>query len=170
VSARSVSAIWTAAAAWLLVVCSLVLWSLAPVVVGWRPSVIVTGSMLPLIKPGDVVVADPGARPRRGQIVLVADREAPTGRLAHRVVAINPDGTLITKGDANPTPDSVRHRVSDVVGVVRLVVPRAGRLALLRAHPDRGDLAWALMTGLAALAFVATHHSRPRTQGGSRGR
>jgi len=158
-SRQSVSTISTACTAWLLVVCSLVLWSLAPMVWGWKPAVVMTGSMMPVISPGDVVLVNPGQVPKRGQIVLVRDPEVPTGRVAHRVVAIAPDGTLTTKGDANPTADSVRHPASDVIGVARLVVPRAGRLALLRGRPTRDDLLWALITGMAGLGFAATYRS-----------
>jgi signal peptidase len=157
----SASSIWTPCAAWLLVVCSLVVWSLIPMAWGWQPAVVMTGSMMPVISPGDVVVVAPGQVPERGQIVLVRDAEVPTGRVAHRVVAIAADGTLTTKGDANPTPDSVCHRASEVIGVARLVVPRAGRLALLRARPTRDDLLWAVVTAIAAVGFAATYRARP---------
>ena len=63
---RSVlSVLGTVATSWLLVVCSLVVWSLAPVVLGWKPSLVLTGSMWPRIKPGDVVLVEPGRVPQR---------------------------------------------------------------------------------------------------------
>ncbi len=155
----SASTVSTACTAWLLVVCSLVLWSLVPMAWGWKPVVVMTGSMMPAISPGDVVLVAPGQVPERGRIVLVRDPQVPTGRVTHRVVAVAADGTLTTKGDANPAADSVRHHPCDVIGVARLVVPRAGRLALLRAHPTRDDLLWALVTAAAAIGFATTYRS-----------
>ncbi len=162
---RLLIGLWTAAAAWLLVVCTLIACSLAPLLLGWKPSVIVTASMMPSIKPGDVVVVDPDRKPALGQIVLVNDPEAATGRIAHRVTAIDPDGTMTTKGDANQSVDSVRHGLTDVVGVARLVVPGAGRLAVLRTHPSHGDRLWALMTAVAASVFALTHGLTRRSGG-----
>ncbi len=144
----------TAALAWLFVLGCLALWSLGPVAVGWRPSVVVTGSMLPTIRPGDVVVVDPhpGAL-RRGMIVLVRDASMPSGRVAHRVLQVKGNGNLVTKGDANPTPDHAERRPADVVGQVRLVVPAAGRMAMLRHRPGRGDVAWAVVAVAACLTL-----------------
>jgi signal peptidase len=144
----------TAAVAWLFVLGCLAVWSLGPVAVGWRPAVVVTGSMEPTISPGDVVVVDPDAgRPRAGQIVLVRDPAMPSGRVAHRVVVVKGNGNLVTKGDANPTADGGERRAEDVVGSVRLVVPGAGRLAMLRHGPSRGDLAWAVVAVAACLTL-----------------
>lgn len=156
---RGASAVDTVSTSWLLVVCSMVVWSLAPVIWGWQPNLVVTGSMMPKLKPGDVVmVASPTLdRPvQRGQVVLVGDPEAATGRVLHRVVRVGADGTLTTQGDANPSPDVHRHGPDEVVGVARLVVPGAGRLALLLAGVpttprDRG---WAAVTLLALALFV----------------
>ena len=150
----------TAALAWLFVLACLALWSLGPLVVGWRPAVIVTGSMLPTVRPGDVVVVDrhPG-RLRRGEIVLVTDASQPSGQVAHRVVEVKGNGNLVTKGDANPTRDRAERRPADVVGVVRLVVPAAGRLAMLRHAPTPGDWAWA---GAAVLACLTLGAVRPQ--------
>jgi signal peptidase len=152
----------TASAAWLMVVCSLVLWSLAPMALGWKASVVTTGSMLPDVKPGDVVLVDPAGTPKRGSVVLVNDPDVPTGRVAHRVVAVNADGTPTTKGDANPTQDSTRRARADVVGVARLLVPTAGRLALLRTQPTRDVQVWAAITLIAALTFAFTHRPAAR--------
>jgi signal peptidase len=143
-----------AAIAWLAVICTLVTWSLIPMVAGWQPAVVMTGSMMPVIQPGDVVVVDPGVTPVRGQIVLMDDPEVHTGRVAHRIVSVDPDGTFTTKGDANQTVDSVRRSPQGVVGVVRLVIPAAGKLALARTSQDRGVRLWVAATVLASLVVV----------------
>jgi len=146
----------TAAATWLLVVGCLAVWSLAPLLVGWRPVVVVTGSMAPRVHPGDVVLIDPGARAAvaPGQVVLIRDPETPTGAKLHRVVRTAPDGTLVTKGDANPTEDTRPVHRSDVEGVARLLVPAAGRISLLRQGAPAPAVLWAGATVLAALALA----------------
>jgi signal peptidase len=80
----------------------------------------------------------------------------PSGRVAHRVVTVQENGNLVTKGDANPTADVGERQVADVIGTVRLVVPAAGRLALLRRQPSRGDLAWAATAVAACLTLGLT--------------
>ena len=35
-------------------------WAQAPILVGWQPKVVLTGSMLPVIHPGDVALIGPG--------------------------------------------------------------------------------------------------------------
>lgn len=157
--ARGASVLDTVATSWLLVVCSMVVWSLAPALWGWQPSLIVTGSMTPHLTPGDVVLVAPATldRPaRRGQVVLVRDLEAPTGRVLHRVVRVAPDGMLTTQGDANPSPDALPHGPDDVLGVARLVVPAAGRLALLRygTQSTPRDRLWVWLTLVALAVFV----------------
>lgn len=150
---------------WLLVVCSFIAWAMAPAaVLGWTPSVVVTGSMLPLVRPGDVLLVEPLAEPaglRRGQVVLVRDATVPTGRVAHRVVGVGRDGLITTKGDANPSADSTRHAPGDVIGVARLLVPTAGRLMLLRTDPTPAGWAWAGITAAAMAGLALTRrHSR----------
>jgi signal peptidase len=48
----------------------LVLWSILPAAIGWRTTVVMTGSMQPKLPPGDVVIARPTApgAVRLGQI------------------------------------------------------------------------------------------------------
>ncbi len=162
---RTVHLVDTVATSWLLVVCSMVVWSLLPAVWGWQPSLILTGSMRPALKPGDVVLVAPPApdRPvRRGQVVLVRDPEAPSGRVMHRVVRIDEDAMITTQGDANPNPDVVAHSPDDVLGIARLVVPAAGRIALLRAGGVSGpsDRAWIALTLGAAAVFMGTRLRR----------
>lgn len=151
------------ATTWLCTAAAMAGWSLLPVLGGWHPYVIVSGSMAPRIEPGDVVCVDPGAlsQLRRGQIVVVHDPVRPGRLLAHRVVEIRPDGSLVTKGDANPVPDSTHVPAGGAVGVVRLVVPSIGRLALLRTDPRPDGLGLVGVTALAAvLMTVLRPHER----------
>ena len=156
------------ATTWLCTAAAMAGWSLLPVAAGWRPYVIVSGSMAPQIRPGDVVCVDPSALARlvRGQVVVVHDPVRPGRLLAHRVVEIRADGSLQTKGDANPVPDSTAVPAGAAVGVVRLVVPSIGRLTLARSDPGADELALVGATVLAALlmAVLRPDQQRPDQQ------
>ncbi len=152
------------ATSWLLVVCSMIVWSLLPMLWGWQPNLVLTGSMSPTIAPGDVVLTEPASIEalRRGRIVLVEDSLTPSGRVLHRIVLVGEDGRLTLQGDANANPDSVQRSPDEVLGVARLVVPAAGRLALLRVQgvqrPWQGM--WTLLTLTAAAIVTAGRFGR----------
>ena len=65
--------------------------------------------MEPRIKVGDVVLASPNHDPKTllGHVTVFDDPALPGQVKSHRVIAVNPDGTMTTKGDANPTADPV---------------------------------------------------------------
>jgi signal peptidase I len=149
-------AVWvvrTLARAGLWVLLSLLLWSALPSLAGMPTRVVMSGSMTPVLEPGDVVVARPLGRgvPSPGQVVLFADRSEARD-VVHRVVGVE-GGVLTTRGDANPTPDSAPVQLGDVRGTAWLRVPFAGLPRLWLVHRDLGALggAVALVTGL----FVA---------------
>ncbi len=104
------------------------------------PSVIVTGSMEPVIKPGDIVLVKKIA----GEEAVVGDViqfYEPEGKLniTHRVMAINQEGTrlLETKGDNNAVPDSTPVAMEQVKGKVIRVIPKIGWFTLLLRSNDR---------------------------------
>jgi signal peptidase len=120
-----------AAVAYLTVIASLLFWSHAPRLVGWDPRVVLTGSMTPVIQPGDVSVIGPAtvgpATLPRGRVVLVRAPQMSTGYYLHRLVRYDADGRLVTRGDANPSNDSVPVSPEAVRGQLRLLVPVVGR-------------------------------------------
>jgi signal peptidase I len=107
---------------------SLFVWTLLPFTLGWSPSVVVTGSMEPSIAPGDIVVTAPvePAELRLGYVIRFKDPSDSHPYLLHRLIKINPDGTLVTKGDANQSEDSTPVPTANVTGVARLRVPLIG--------------------------------------------
>jgi signal peptidase I len=115
---------------WLWFIGGCLVVTLLPLLFGWRPYVVESGSMAPRIKVGDVILAAPEKDPKKllGHVTVFHDPDAArAGTIkSHRVVTINPDGTLTTKGDANPTVDSVHLQVSQVVGLGRLLVRWVG--------------------------------------------
>lgn len=111
---------------WFLVACAVV--SLVPALFGWKPLVIVTGSMEPGIGPGDVVLASPNVDITEsvGRVISFENPGRPGHILTHRLVAIGEDGMLTTKGDANPTNDSTPVHPDEVIGLGRILVRYIG--------------------------------------------
>ncbi len=127
----------------------LVFWSHAPVLVGWQPRVVLTGSMVPSVQPGDVVLvasappADlvgPASLPV-GRIVLVDDPTRPTGSYLHRVSRYDEAGRMVTRGDANQSEDVPSVDPARVRGQVRLLVPRVGTPLVWLRQGRRLDVA-----------------------------
>jgi signal peptidase I len=102
--------------------------TLLPLLIGWHPYVVKSGSMEPKIKVGDVVLASSNQDPQAllGRVTVFQDPAVPGKVKSHRVIAINPDGSLTTKGDANPTADPVHVEPAQVNGIGRLLVRWAG--------------------------------------------
>ena len=130
----------------------LALWAAAPAVIGWHPTTVMTGSMEPRLRPGDVVVSRPvpPAELRLGQVLLADDPDQPGHLRMHRAVTAGPDGTIVTKGDANPQRDSTPIARSAVHGVAVLRIPAvATPIVWMR------DGEWTKVA-LLALVFAAT--------------
>ena len=121
-----------AAAAYLAAATGLLTWSVVPVLAGWTPTVILSGSMEPSLRAGDVVLFDQNGADAvtPGRIVLADDPDRPGTLLSHRVRAVNADNTLTTKGDANASDDVAPVPASSVHGQARLLVPLVGRVVL----------------------------------------
>lgn len=105
---------------------SMLAWVFVPaVVMGWKPTVIISGSMAPAIRSGDVVLIDPDSTNREAGAVLAFTLEGgPT--VMHRVARVPQPGTYVTKGDANSEVDSTPVPEAAVVGQGRLLVPFIG--------------------------------------------
>jgi signal peptidase I len=135
---------------------------------GWKPVVITSGSMEPTLGVGDVLLIDthPAEELAQRAIVVFSRRGE---QIAHRVFAVEPDG-LVTKGDANPTPDPDRVQLTDVRGAGRLVVPVIGLPIVWVKDGNWVPLAaWLVLIGGAAVrvALAADHalFGRRRTAG-----
>jgi signal peptidase I len=95
--------------------------------------VVLSGSMLPVLKIGDVVVVESTKyrQPKVNDIVLYTARAldgTPVTTYAHRIIdGTAKDGWTI-KGDNNPQPDYGIKKNEDVKGVVLFTIPKLGRL------------------------------------------
>lgn len=112
---------------------SLIIWAIFPLLLGWTPTVVISGSMEPRIAVGDIIFADPMGQSELKQTVmlknvLLAEDPNKSGKLVtHRVVEILHDGeAFITKGDANVSNDSTPVPVKNVLGIEKLRVPYIG--------------------------------------------
>lgn len=107
---------------------ALVAFTIVPTFFGWRPDVILTGSMAPAIQAGDVVISSPAAphQVAPGRVVIMKDPSHPGALLMHRVVRINPDGTITSRGDANEDADAIPVKLVDVLAIPRIRVPMIG--------------------------------------------
>ncbi|MHA3703818.1 LamG-like jellyroll fold domain-containing protein [Jatrophihabitans sp. YIM 134969] len=149
-----VSLVLTAAARTVLgVLVSLLVWAVAPAAAGLHPTVVMTGSMLPRLVPGDVVFSRsvPSNQLTLGQTLLYDDPDQPGHLRMHRWVDVAADGRLVTKGDANPERDSTPVERSAVRGVASLRVPFVAR-PVIWAH--EGRTAPLVLTALALLALL----------------
>lgn len=95
------------------------------------PVVIATGSMVPVIEPGDIVLAE---KDRTGiEVGDVIEFRKGDIWVFHRVVEVVQDANGVlyrTKGDANPDADLEVVRPSDIRGRMIRVVPKLGKLSL----------------------------------------
>lgn len=130
---------------------SMLLWVLLPMILlGWKPLVVVSDSMAPLIRAGDVVLVDsPRDTVETGTIIAF---EADSEVMLHRVVAVEETG-YVTKGDANPNPDSTVVLHESVMGQGRLLVPYLGLARVM-------GWGWWLALGVLAAAAIPAWRAR----------
>lgn len=122
-----IPAVTLVAWAYLATMIGLVVWvALTVSLTGWSPMVVTSESMRPALSPGDVIMIGP--QPSRGigagTIVSFVDSDGLS--VTHRVVDIDENGGLITKGDASSSADRRPVQEADVAGVGRFVVPFVG--------------------------------------------
>ncbi|HEY5137074.1 MAG TPA: signal peptidase I [Candidatus Nanopelagicales bacterium] len=156
---------------WLWFVGGCILITLVPILFGWRPFVVQSGSMEPRIRVGDVVLAAPVASADEllGRVAVFTDPERPDTAKTHRVVAQNADGSLTTKGDANPTADSMTVPFSAVRGLGRLLVSHAG-LPLVWVGSGQWPFLLLFLLSLVGAAVVASRdHEEPDDDVDSKG-
>ena len=128
------------------------MWALLPLLLGWHSTVVTSGSMSPLIPTGSIIVSSP-VEPktlRPGNVILFVDPADPARLISHRMVGADPQGKIITRGDANRQADSTPLPTENVRGLGRLLVPYAGQPYLWAKTGAWVPLgAWAFLSSLA---------------------
>jgi signal peptidase I len=94
--------------------------------------VVLTGSMIPAINPGDVimVVSDNIKAPKLGDVVVYTGSRFDGTKVAdfsHRIIGGSKSDGWIVQGDNNPSPDTQRPTSKEIQGVVIGKIPSIGR-------------------------------------------
>lgn len=153
----------------LTVAMSLTLWAAAPALLGWEPTTVVTGSMVPNIRPGDVVSARPVPSKdlQPGMVLLVDDPDHANQLRLHRLVRFSPEGRLVLRGDANPQEDSSHIDRQAVHGVGSVRVPYVAT-PILWLH-ESSWIKLAILVGLILTLVAATGLDRHLAAPGEEG-
>lgn len=131
-------------------VVALALWAALPAAIGWKPTTVSSGSMLPRLEIGDVAVSRPLQSPPTLEQVLLYDDPDHRGRLRmHRFVRVDDQGRIVTKGDANPNEDSTPITPEAILGVGVLRVPYIG-LPIVWAR----EAQWSRVAGTVAVLLL----------------
>jgi len=105
---------------------------------------VLSGSMSPGIRTGDLIVDAPVTPAQAGHLQVgqvISFRAAPGSQqvITHRIVAVQVQHaavSYVTKGDANNAADSTPRPAADVIGTYRFAIPRGG-YALVAMHTPR---------------------------------
>lgn len=133
-----------------------ILWAVvAPLVFGWSPIAITSGSMQPHIDAGDLVFIEPsnGQNLQPGAVIVFQDTTA--GRVTHRIVDTTPTGDYVTRGDANGRIDSTPVTPDQIIGVGRMVLPSIGHPIVWAANHQ-----WRRLLITAVIAVAAAWAAR----------
>ncbi len=138
---------------WLLLI------ALAPLLWGWRPVVVTSGSMAPSVHTGDVVVAMPydGQELGEGTVIVFSQNDR---LVTHRIASVQPDGTYLTAGDANQGEDSSPVSPSQIEGVGRILVPTVGLPVAWVGTGEWYPMAWFGVMLVAFGLFVRARRGR----------
>lgn len=103
-----------------------------------KARVVLTGSMAPAIKSGDIVILVPTAHitPKVGDVVAYTGRRfdgSSVGIFTHRIIDGNEKDGFIVKGDANASPDIQKPLLPDISGVVVFTIPFIGHVLTPKA-------------------------------------
>ena len=118
-----------------LIVKSLVKPEEVPDAAGFMPLIVLTDSMYPDIKSGDLIICKTidAEEVRTGDVISFFDPAGSgTSIVTHRVVEVKNDGGLsfTTKGDANNVADEMPVPAEKLVGVYKTRIPGAGNIAM----------------------------------------
>lgn len=130
----------------------------APILFGFQPRVVLSGSMEPMIPVGSVVYIN--QKDTMGEIGKVVAYRIPTvdgeTHVIHRIVDRNEKG-FITQGDNNDEPDMIILRPENIIGAYGYHIPFLGYMLAKKMGVLLGIVLWlGGMTGIAVLLDVAS--------------
>ena len=98
-----------------------------------KARVVLTDSMAPTIRSGDIVLLGPTTHsvPKIGDVAAYTGRRfdgTEVGIFTHRIIGGDAVNGFLMKGDNNPSPDIQRPKIADVSGVVVFKLPFVGKV------------------------------------------
>ncbi|MGD0447978.1 MAG: signal peptidase I [Candidatus Dormibacteria bacterium] len=144
-----------AALALLLVCASLAVLAIVGTAVNWcRVDVVLSGSMAPTLRPGDVILAvsEPDSKVAVGQVLAFHPPYDPSIVVVHRVIQVAHQGKQVeirTQGDDNNAPDAWTAVLEGTSAWrVSWVLPSAGYVAIWATYPWVHLLALLVVIGI----------------------
>lgn len=104
-----------------------------PTFAGYSPLIVLTDSMYPSIKSGDLIIVKSAeaSEVKEGDVISFFDPDSKDSSVVtHRVVSVLADGSFKTKGDANNTEDDTAIPPENLVGIYRWRIGGAGNVAM----------------------------------------
>lgn len=101
---------------------------------GYEKYIVKTGSMVPELNPGDLVIDKPAKDGYQVGDVITFRHGRGTDLVTHRIVEITDEG-IKTKGDANESEDVWTIPPDFVQGVVAITIPKGGFVVLFLSQP-----------------------------------
>lgn len=103
----------------------------APTIMGYKVLTVLTGSMEPELNVGTLIlVKETPIKELKIEDIITYKTENNSSLVTHRIVEINEDGSLITKGDANNTEDIGEVGEEQVQGKIIFKVSRLGGIMI----------------------------------------
>jgi len=112
-----------------------------PDIFGFKPFIVLSGSMEPTIKTGDIAIIKNAKKEVLKEGDIIAFRSG-TSVVTHRIIEIKED-KFITKGDNNNTEDRFPVEYKDIEGVFIKRIPKLGNFAMF------------LQTTLGVIVFIS---------------
>ncbi len=134
---------------------------------GYEKYVVETGSMVPALDPGDLVVDRPVNGDLKVGDIITFKHGQGDDLVTHRIVGITPEG-IKTKGDANRTADVWTIPDDYVQGVVAFRIPKGGYVITFMSKPAGIGAVTAALTAL-ILLWRVFFPSEENSQGSSEG-
>jgi signal peptidase len=126
---KSLKIIYYIVIAFIILIAILLIVSAFPIPGNYKVMVVQSGSMIPAIKTGSIVVVKPEKDFKIGDIITFgpySKTKAPTTHRIYDIKVVGGEAVYITKGDANNAPDTREIKKEDIVGKVLFSVPYLG--------------------------------------------
>ena len=134
-----------------------------PSLLGYKPRVVKSGSMEPVIKTGAIAYNDTHAKVEDVKVGDIIVFQIEDSYVTHRVVSVNDDNTFTTKGDANKTEDIAPIQFDWFRGKMAFSIPYVGYI-LDVLQTKVGVFTLILVTGLNIIYFIFSDDEKEKKE------